>query len=64
MKMAVFWVVAQGDTLMMEVVQTSETSANLHQSTRRYNPADSHLQCHRSENLKSYHVPDASRRTL
>jgi hypothetical protein len=29
--------------LMMEAVQTSETSVNSHQSTRRYNPEDSHL---------------------
>jgi hypothetical protein len=28
---------------MMEAVQTSETLANLHQSTRRYNPEESHL---------------------
>jgi hypothetical protein len=27
----------------MEVVKTSETLVNLHQSTRRYNPEDSHL---------------------
>jgi hypothetical protein len=29
--------------LMMEAVQTSETSVNPYQSTRRYNPEDSHL---------------------
>jgi hypothetical protein len=28
---------------MMEAVQTSETSVNSYQSTRRYNPEDSHL---------------------
>jgi hypothetical protein len=30
--------------LMMELVQTSETVVNFYQSTRRYNPEDSHLQ--------------------
>jgi hypothetical protein len=30
-------------TLMMEAVQTSETLVNSNQSTRRYNPEDSHL---------------------
>jgi hypothetical protein len=29
---------------MMEAVQTSEISVNLYQSTRRYNPEDSHLE--------------------
>jgi hypothetical protein len=29
--------------LMMEAVQTSETQINSYQSTRRYNPEDSHL---------------------
>jgi hypothetical protein len=32
--------------LMMEAVQTSETSVNSYQSTQRYNPEDGHLvQC-------------------
>jgi hypothetical protein len=43
MKMAVFWVVAPAIALMMEAVQTSETLVNSYQSTRRYNPEDSHL---------------------
>jgi hypothetical protein len=30
-------------TLMMEAVQTSETLVNSYQSTRLYNPEDSHL---------------------
>jgi hypothetical protein len=43
--------------LMMEAVQTSETSVNSHQSTRRYNlEDDSHLPSHRRENLKSHKV--------
>jgi hypothetical protein len=42
--------------LMMEAVQTSETSVNSYQCTRRYNPEDSHLHSHRRENLKSYLV--------
>jgi hypothetical protein len=32
--------------LMMEAVQTCETLVNSHQSTRRYNPEDIHLQFH------------------
>jgi hypothetical protein len=34
-KMAVFW--------MMEAARTSETLVNFYQTTRRYNPEDSHL---------------------
>jgi hypothetical protein len=45
-KMAVFWVVTL-IALMMEAVQTSETSVISYQSTRRYNPEDSHLRTHR-----------------
>jgi hypothetical protein len=37
--MAVFWVV----DLMMEAARTSETLINFYQTTRRYNPEDSHL---------------------
>jgi hypothetical protein len=40
--------------LMMEAVQTSETSLHSYQSTRRYNPEDNHLHIHLHENLKSY----------
>jgi hypothetical protein len=50
--MAVFWVVAIA--LMMEAARTSETLVNFYQTTRRYNPEDSHLRPHRRENLKSY----------
>jgi hypothetical protein len=39
---------------MMEAARTSETSVNVYQTTRRYNPEDSHLRTHRRENLKSY----------
>jgi hypothetical protein len=39
--MAVFWIVAIA--LMMEAASTSETSVNFYQTTRRYNPEDSHL---------------------
>jgi hypothetical protein len=38
---------------MMEVARTSETLVNFYQTTRRYNPEDSHLRTHRRENLKS-----------
>jgi hypothetical protein len=41
---------------MMEAARTSETLANFYQTTRRYNPEDSHLRTHRRENLKSYLV--------
>jgi hypothetical protein len=45
MKMAVFWVAAPCSliALMMEEASTSETLVNLYQTTRRYNPEDSHL---------------------
>jgi hypothetical protein len=51
---AVFWVVAPCSLLevlaasiirlMMEAARTSETLVNFYQTTRRYNPEDSHLQ--------------------
>jgi hypothetical protein len=48
----------QGDglliALMMEAARTSETLVNIYQTTRRYNPEDSHLLTHRRENLKSH----------
>jgi hypothetical protein len=31
--------------LMMEAARTSETLVNFYQTTRRYNPEDSHLRC-------------------
>jgi hypothetical protein len=40
--------------LMMEAAGTSETLVQLYQTTRCYNPEDSHLHTHRRENLKSY----------
>jgi hypothetical protein len=36
---------------MMEAVGTSDASVNLHQSTRRNNPGDSHLFMRLRENL-------------
>jgi hypothetical protein len=57
-KMAVFWVVAPCTlamiALMIEAARASETLVNFDQTTRRYNPEDSHLRAHRRENLKSY----------
>jgi hypothetical protein len=41
---------------MMEAARTSETLVNFYQTTRRYNPEDSHLRTHRHENLKSYEI--------
>jgi hypothetical protein len=49
--MAVFF---RAIALMMEAARTSETSVNFYQTTRRYNPEDSHCRTHRRENLKSY----------
>jgi hypothetical protein len=40
--------------LMMEAARTSETLVNFYQTTRCYNPEDSHLRTHRRANLKSY----------
>jgi hypothetical protein len=40
--------------MMTEAASTSETSINFYQTTRRYNPEDSHLHTRRRENLKSY----------
>jgi hypothetical protein len=54
MKMAVFSVDESLIALMMEAAKTSETLVNFYQTTRRYNPEDSHLHTHRRENLKSY----------
>jgi hypothetical protein len=56
MKMAVFWVVApcRAFALMLEAARTTETLENFYQTTRRYNPEDSHLHTYRRENLKSY----------
>jgi hypothetical protein len=39
--------------LMMEAARSSETLVNFNQTTRRYNPEDSHLRINRRENLKS-----------
>jgi hypothetical protein len=40
--------------LMMEEARTSETFVKFYHTTRRYNPEDSHIHTHGSENLKSY----------
>jgi hypothetical protein len=40
--------------LMMEAASTSQTSVNFYQTTRRYNPEDSHLHTRRRENIRSY----------
>jgi hypothetical protein len=44
--------------LMMEAARTSETSVHFYQTTRRYNPKDSHLHTRRRENLKSNFRPN------
>jgi hypothetical protein len=41
-------------TVMMEAARTSETLVNFYQTTRCYNPEDSHHRAHRRENLNSY----------
>jgi hypothetical protein len=40
--------------LIMDAASTSGTSVNFYQSTRHYNPEDSHLHTRRRENLNSY----------
>jgi hypothetical protein len=40
--------------LMMEAARTSETLTNVYQTTRSYNPEDSHLHTCRRKNLNSY----------
>jgi hypothetical protein len=50
LKKNVFWDVAP-IVLMMEVVNTSETSINFYQATRRNIMEDSHLLVYRRENL-------------
>jgi hypothetical protein len=40
--------------VMIEATSTSETKVNFYQTTRCYNPEDSHLHTHRRENIKSY----------
>jgi hypothetical protein len=67
--MAVFWVVAPCSLIEIYqrfrricclnhqvdgAACTSETSVNFYQTTRCYNPEDSHLHTRRRENLKSY----------
>jgi hypothetical protein len=42
--------------LMMEAASTSEMSVNFYQTTRRNNPADSHLCTRRRENFKSHKI--------
>jgi hypothetical protein len=42
--------------LMMQAANTSETSVNFYQTTRRYNPEDSHFHTRSRENLKSCFV--------
>jgi hypothetical protein len=64
MKMAVFWVVmpcslvvcSLAITLMMEAASTSEMLVNFYQTTRNYNPEDSHLHTCHHENLKSHKI--------
>jgi hypothetical protein len=51
-------------SMMMEVARTSETMVNFYQTTRRYNPEDSHLRTHRRENLKFYFVDSRFRINL
>jgi hypothetical protein len=39
----------------MEAARTSETLVNFYQTTRRYNPEESHLRTDGRKNLKSYY---------
>jgi hypothetical protein len=47
---ASLWLIA----LMIEAANTSKTSVNIYQTTRRIIPEDSHLRTRRRENLKSH----------
>jgi hypothetical protein len=63
--MAVFWVVAPSS--LVRVYRRFSGLYCLHhrfESTRRYNPADSHLHRHRRENLKSHYFQFISVRKL
>jgi hypothetical protein len=40
--------------LMMEAARSSEKLVNFYQTTRRYNPEDSHLHTRRRENFKPH----------
>jgi hypothetical protein len=44
---------AYSSRLKMETIRSSETSVDLHRTTRRYIPEDATLHYHRRENLKS-----------
>jgi hypothetical protein len=58
--------------MMMEAAGTSETLVNFYQTTRSYNPEDSHLLTDRRENLRSYlimtelysHVPSVNSKSV
>jgi hypothetical protein len=39
--------------LVVDAAKTTETLVSFYQTTRRYNPEDSHLRTHRRENLRS-----------
>jgi hypothetical protein len=58
MTRAVFWVacIIWAIALMMQAARTSETSVNVYQTKRRYNPEDSRLHTRRRENQKSYKI--------
>jgi hypothetical protein len=44
-------------SLMMEAAKTSETLVNFYQTTRRYNPEDSHLQQSSFTNCRQCFLP-------
>jgi hypothetical protein len=50
------WPEQRAIALMMEAVNTSETSVKFYQTRRRNIPEDSHLYTRRRENLKSHRV--------
>jgi hypothetical protein len=49
----VLWHIAGTTALMMVAESTTETLVNFNQTTRCNIPEDSHLHCHRRDNLKS-----------
>jgi hypothetical protein len=47
--------------VVMQAASVFETSLNLYQSARRYNPEDSHLSADRREDLKMYITRNSTR---
>jgi hypothetical protein len=51
-------------SLMMEAASTSETPVNFYQTTRRYNPEDSHLRVYPDLSILHYRPDDGDSKDL